>query len=63
MSWVARLFERRKTDLEDELHAHLQMDIADRISRGESPEDAQSAAERQFGNLALIQDVTHSRWS
>lgn len=63
MSWVVRLFERRKTDLEDELHAHIQMDIADRISRGESLESAQSAAERQFGNLALIQDVTHSSWS
>ena len=38
-------------------------DIADRISRGESVEAAQSAAEGQFGNLALIQDVTHSTWS
>ena len=63
MSWIARLFERRKNDLEDELHAHLQMDIADRIGRGESLEAAQSAAERQFGNLPLIQDVTHSTWS
>ena len=63
MSWIARLFERRKQDLEDELHAHLQMEVADRISRGESPEHAQSAAQREFGNLAVIQDVTHNMWS
>jgi len=63
MSWIARLFERRKDDLEDELHAHIQMDIADRISRGESQVDAQSAAKHELGNVALIQDVTHSMWS
>lgn len=62
MNWFVRLFERRKQDLEDELRAHLQMDVADRISRGESPEHAQSAAQREFGNVAVIQDVTHGMW-
>jgi predicted permease len=62
MNWIARFFEGRKQDLEDELHAHLQMDIAERISRGESPEQAQSAAQRELGNVAVIQDVTHGMW-
>src|SRR5579871_356009 len=62
MSWIARLFERRKNDLEDELQAHIQMEVADRIRRGESQEHAQAAAEHHFGNVALIQDVTHGMW-
>jgi predicted permease len=62
MNWFARFFERRKQDLADEIHAHIQMDIADRISRGESPEHAQSAAQREFGNSAVIQEVTHRMW-
>lgn len=63
MNWPVRFFERRKQDLADELHAHLQMEIADRISRGENPEHARNAAQRQFGNVAVIQDVTHSIWN
>jgi predicted permease len=63
MSWIGRLFERRKQDLEEELQAHLQMDIADRVSRGESLEYAQFAARREIRNRPLIQDVTYSTWS
>jgi predicted permease len=63
MNWLTQFFEKRKDDLADEIRAHLQMDIADRISRGESPEQARSAAQRELGNAALIQDVTHRAWS
>ena len=62
MNWLARLFERRNQELADELQAHLQMDVADRISRGASAEDARSAAQREFGNIAVVQDVTHNMW-
>ena len=40
MNWLTRLFEKRKDDLADEMRAHLEMDIADRISRGENREQA-----------------------
>ncbi len=63
MNWLTRPFERRKQDLADELQAHIQMDVADRISRGENPDDARAAAEREFGNVPVIQDVTHKKWS
>jgi predicted permease len=53
---------RRKEDLSAELKSHLQMAIADRIARGESPAEARRAATREFGNVPLIADVTRERW-
>src|ERR1700733_5508253 len=53
---------RRKDDLSEELKSHLQMAIADRIARGESPADACRAATRELGNVPLIADVTRERW-
>jgi len=63
MKWLARRFERRKQDLTEELRTHIEMSVADRISRGESPDDARAGAQREFGNIAVIQDVTHNKWS
>jgi predicted permease len=52
----------RKEDLQDELQSHLRMAIADRIAQGESPEEARAAAQREFGNIPLIEDVTRATW-
>ena len=46
----------RKSDLTEELNSHLNLAIADRISRGESPEAARANALREFGNLPLVAD-------
>ncbi len=54
--------QRRKTDLSEELESHLRMAIADRVARGESPDDARRDAKREFGNVPLISDVTRERW-
>ncbi len=62
MSWLGRIFERRKDDLHEEIEAHIASDIKDRIERGESPEEARIAAAREFGNMALVEDLTHSAW-
>ena len=48
--------------LHDEIDAHLQMAIADRAAQGESKEAARQAALREFGNVALVQDVTREAW-
>ena len=53
---------RRKDDLAEELNAHLRMAVADRISRGESPEFARANALREFGSMPLVADVTRERW-
>ena len=53
---------RRKTELKEELEAHLKMATSDRVARGESPTEARQSALREFGNVPLIADVTRERW-
>jgi predicted permease len=48
--------------LEEEIRAHLAMAARDRIERGETPESAERAARREFGNMALIQETTRQMW-
>ena len=56
-------WRRRERELDEELEAHLRLAIADRIARGESPQQAAAAARREFGNLTLIREVTRAQWS
>jgi predicted permease len=55
---------RRKQDeqLKDEIQSHLEMAARDRIERGQSPEQAESAARSEFGNASLVQQVTRDQW-
>ena len=64
MSLWNRMFrhEAKKSDLDDELRSHLQMAIADHIAQGEPLEEARAAAQREFGNLPLVEDVTRETW-
>jgi predicted permease len=55
-------FERRKRELQEEIDAHLEMAIADRVARGETAETARQAAAQEFGNVPLVQDVTRDIW-
>ncbi|MFP5237491.1 MAG: ADOP family duplicated permease [Acidobacteriota bacterium] len=55
-------WDRRKDDLAEELEAHLQMAVAERVARGESPEEARAAAMREMGNGPLVADVTRGAW-
>lgn len=51
------LFGQKKADadFDDEMQAHLQLLTARFVSRGMRPEEAASAARRQFGNATLLQ--------
>src|SRR6202167_875642 len=63
MKWFPSFgFQRRKRELQEEIDAHLQMAIADRVARGETAEAARQAAVREFGNILLVQDVTRQMW-
>lgn len=53
---------RRHEDLDAEIASHFQMAVADRIARGESPEDAERAARREFGNVTLVTETTRDVW-
>jgi predicted permease len=53
---------REQQELEQELQSHLRMAASDRMERGESAELAQRAARHEFGNVGLVQQVTHDQW-
>jgi predicted permease len=53
---------KREDELRDEIQSHLQMAAGDRIGRGESTQEADSAARREFGNVGLVQHVTRQQW-
>ena len=55
-------WRRREQQLKDELQSHLQMATRDRVERGQSPEDAAQSARREFGNVALVREVTRDQW-
>jgi predicted permease len=52
----------RHSDLEEEIRSHLQLAANDRVERGESPAQAANNSRREFGNVALIQEITRDNW-
>ena len=55
MKWFPSFsFQRRKRELQEEIDAHLQMAIADRVARGETAETARQAAAREFAVCATL---------
>jgi putative ABC transport system permease protein len=52
----------RDENLDEEIRGHFAMAIAERIKRGESPEEATAAARREFGNVAHVKEVTRETW-
>jgi macrolide transport system ATP-binding/permease protein len=63
MKWFPSFgFQRRKRELQEEIDAHLQMAIADRVARGQSLSEAKMSALREFGSAPMIADVTREQW-
>jgi predicted permease len=52
----------RDAELREEMQAHLNLAIADRIARGESPEAAAAAARRELGNATHFREVAMDVW-
>jgi hypothetical protein len=52
----------REQDLNDEIQAHFRMAIGDAVDRGETFNDAVQSAQREFGNVSLIKEVTREMW-
>jgi putative ABC transport system permease protein len=48
--------------LDEEIESHLRMAAQDRVERGETPEQAEAAARREFGNVGLVKEVTREMW-
>jgi putative ABC transport system permease protein len=58
------LFRRKwmQAALDEEVQSHLRMAAQERIEQGESHEQAQTAALREFGNVGLVKEVTRDVW-
>jgi predicted permease len=54
--------DRKQENLQQELESHLKMAASDRIERGETAQHAQQASRREFGNVALVEQVTRDQW-
>lgn len=59
------LFDRQQkdSDLDDEIRSHLNMAARDRIQDGQEPRDARNSALKEFGNVAIVKEVTREMWS
>ena len=55
-------FWRRSEELDDEIRAHFEMAVRERIERGEDPARAREAARREFGNAELVREATRDAW-
>ena len=62
MRWPWRSRKPRDQDFDEEIQAHLAMAARDRVERGETPQAAESAARREFGNRTRIQELTREVW-
>jgi predicted permease len=56
------LWSKREKELEKEIQHHLQMAATERRERGGSAKEAETEARREFGNVALVKEVTRDTW-
>src|SRR5262245_60643635 len=61
---IRRLVHRRSAEreLDEEIRAHLEMEIERNIADGMAPKDAWIAARRSFGSVALAKEDSRSMW-
>ena len=55
-------WQHKDDDLDAEIQTHLDEAIRERMERGETPEQAQLNALREFGNVGLVKEVTREMW-
>ena len=53
---------RQDRELNEEIASHLRLAIADRVDRGERPEEATRAVHREFGNVTVVKEITRDMW-
>ncbi len=53
---------RRNEELREEMQAHLTLAEREAMDAGQSPKEAQQAARREFGNVAVAEEVTRDVW-
>jgi putative ABC transport system permease protein len=61
---LAGLFHRERInhDIDEEIRAHLEMEVSENLEGGMDPEEARHAARRSFGNIALTKEDSRGVW-
>jgi predicted permease len=64
MDWIPNFLRRRKLydDLAEEMQLHLEERAEHLMAEGMSPQEAQQAARRAFGNRALLEERSRLEW-
>ena len=64
MPWIKQLFGRQQiyNELSDEIAQHLEMKKAEFVAAGMSEQDADTAARREFGNVARLEESGRQVW-
>ena len=64
MRWRKLSFrrERDERDLDEEIRFYLAEEARLRMERGESLQSARESAQRDFGNLTLVKEITREMW-
>src|SRR5262249_46048350 len=62
--WVD-IFRRRQLEkeLDEEIEAHVALDIQQRIEQGESAEIARTAALREMRSIGVVKEATRDAWA
>src|SRR5579883_2338611 len=55
--------KRSEEELQEEMAAHLEFEVEERIARGMTPDAARAAARRRFGNATAIAERAREVWS
>lgn len=64
-SKIQRAFRRRQdlaNELQEEMDAHLQFLIDENLSQGMKPDEACTAARREFGNMPFVRERSYRSW-
>ena len=64
-SKIERALGRRRnlaSELETEIDTHLQFLIEENLKQGMAPDEARTAARREFGNVAVVQERSYQSW-
>lgn len=61
---LAACFRRKEIarELDDEISAHIAMEVEQNLEAGMEPEEARHAANRSFGNVALAKEDSRGAW-
>ena len=62
MKWALWRRQRRNAELQQEIQAHLLLAEREGIESGQTEKEARLSARREFGNVAIAEEVTRDMW-